>query len=218
MLAPVTLAEQWSEIAGRLPADSRSARVTLTVAEDERADQAALMLAPLSPGRTGSTFRLTVRRGADPARIFSRLDDEGIRGRLDLVAAEEAEAVATVEEERGPERARPVAAQWDELMTRLPPDWSDVYAEVELESSDYLQRGALLLAPVNPAHYGGPTTLRFRAARLAGYGTAASMARRCLERLDEEGITGRLRILRVLSATRHAATQGPVWRVGGRSV
>jgi hypothetical protein len=222
MLAPVTLAEQWSEIAGRLPADSHSARVTLTVAEDERADQAALMLAPLSPGRTGSTFRLAVRRGADPARVFRRLDDEGIRGRLDLVAAEEAAAVATVEvepgPERGPERARPVAAQWDELMARLPPDWSDVYAEVELESSDYLQRGALLLAPVNPAHYGGPTTLRFRAARVAGYGTAASMARRCLERLDEEGITGRLRILRVLSATRHAATQGPVWRVGGRSV
>lgn len=217
MLAPVTLAEQWSEIAGRLPGDSRSAQVTLTVAEDERADQAALMLAPLSPGRTGSTLRLTVRRGADPARIFGRLDDEGIRGRLDLVVAEEAEAVATVEE-RAPERARPVAAQWDELIRRLPPDWSDVYAEVELESSDYLQRGALLLAPVNPAHYGGPTTLRFRAARVAGYGAAASMARRCLERLDEEAITGRLRILRVLSATRHAATQGPVWRVGGRSV
>jgi hypothetical protein len=217
MLAPVTLAEQWSEIAGRLPGDWRSARVTLAVAEDERADQAALMLAPLSPGRTGSAFRLTVRGGAGPARIFRRLDAEGIRGRLDLVAAQEAEAVATTAE-TAPERARPLAAQWDELMTRLPPDWSDLYAAVELESSDYLQRGALLLAPVNPAHYGGPTTLRFRVAREAGYGTAASMAKRCLERLDEEGITGRFRILRVLSATRHAATQGPVWRVGGRSV
>jgi hypothetical protein len=216
MLAPVTLAEQWSEIAGRLPGDWRSARVTLTVAEDERANQVALMLAPLSPGRTGSAFRLTVRRGANAARIFRRLDDEGIRGRLDLVASEEGEAVAPAE--AAPERARPLAAQWDELMTRLPPDWSDLYAEVELESSDYLQRGALLLAPVNPAHYGGPTTLRFRAARVAGYGTAAAMARRCLERLDEEAITGRLRIVRALSATSHAATQGPVWRVGGRSV
>jgi hypothetical protein len=216
MLAPVTLAEQWSEIAGRLPGDWRSARVTLTVAEDERANQVALMLAPLSPGRTGSAFRLTVRRGANAARIFRRLDDEGIRGRLDLVASEEGEAVAPAE--AAPERARPLAAQWDELMTRLPPDWSDLYAEVELESSDYLQRGALLLAPVNPAHYGGPTTLRFRAARVAGYGTVAAMARRCLERLDEEAITGRLRIVRALSATSHAATQGPVWRVGGRSV
>jgi hypothetical protein len=44
------------------------------------------------------------------------------------------------------------------------------------------------------------------------------MARRCLERLDGERISGRLRILNALSATSHVATQGPVWRVGGRSV
>jgi hypothetical protein len=76
----------------------------------------------------------------------------------------------------------------------------------------------LLLSPVNPARYGGPTTLRFRVARSVGYGTAPSMARRSLERLDAERITGRLRFLRVLSATSHVATQGPVWRVAGRSV
>ena len=37
MLAPVTLGEQWREIAAQLPAEWGSARVTLTVAEDERA-------------------------------------------------------------------------------------------------------------------------------------------------------------------------------------
>jgi hypothetical protein len=93
-----------------------------------------------------------------------------------------------------------------------------VYAELELGSSDYLQRGALLLAPVNPARYGGPTTLRFRCARVSGYGVAPSMARRCMQRLDGERITGRVRLLRSLSATSHVATQGPVWRLGGRSV
>jgi hypothetical protein len=36
--------------------------------------------------------------------------------------------------------------------------------------------------------------------------------------MDEEGIRGGLELLRVLSETRHVATQGPVWRVGGRSV
>ena len=218
MLAPMTLAEQWREIAGRLPADAGPARVTLTVAEDELADQAALILGPLSPGRTGSTFRLTVRGGADPSRILRRLDAEGIRGRLDVVEGEEPAAAEATRRAPTRERPRPLALQWDEAISRLAPDWSDVYAEVELDSSDYLQRGALLLAPVNPAHYGGATTLRFRAARVAGYGTAASMTRRCLERLDEEAITGRLRILRVLSATRHVATQGPVWRLSGRSV
>jgi hypothetical protein len=211
----VTLAEQWRELAARLPGGWSSARVKLTVAEDERANQAALMLGPLSPGRTGSTFRLNVRSGASPERVFRRLDAEDIRGRLELVEAVEPTTAARVPVH---ERARPLAVQWDEVVARLPADWSDLYAEIDLDSSDYLQRAALLLAPVNPARYGGVTTLRFRAARVAGYGTAASMTRRCLERLDEEAITGRLRILRVLSATSHAATQGPVWRVGGRSV
>ena len=44
------------------------------------------------------------------------------------------------------------------------------------------------------------------------------MAARCLERCDEEGITGELEILRVLSDTHPVGTQGPVWLVGGRSV
>ena len=44
------------------------------------------------------------------------------------------------------------------------------------------------------------------------------MARRCLERLDEEGIGGELTVLRVLSDTDAVATQGPVWRVGGKAV
>jgi hypothetical protein len=211
----VTLAEQWRELEAGLPPDWSEARVTLSVAEDERADQAALMLGPLSPGRTGHTFRLTVRRSADPARVLRRLDTEGIRGRLEVASAELPGPAAAPAR---PVRTRPLAEQWDEAVERLPPDWSDVYAEIELDSSDYLQRGALLLAPVNPAHYGGPTTLRFRCARLSGYGVAPSMARRCVERLDGERITGRLRILQSLSATSHVATQGPVWRVGGRSV
>ncbi|MGH3036015.1 MAG: hypothetical protein ACRDMU_02445, partial [Gaiellaceae bacterium] len=111
-----------------------------------------------------------------------------------------------------------LAGAWDELVRRLPPDWSDLYAEVELDSSDYLERGALLLAPVNPDRYDGATTFRFRCASRKGYGAAPGMARRALERLDEEGITGRLRALRVLSDTSSVFTQGPVWRVDGRSV
>jgi hypothetical protein len=218
MLAPVTLADQWRALEARLPQEWSAARVTLRLPASDQADQAALMLGPLSPGRTGSVFRLMVLRGADPARVLRRLDEEGIRGRLDVVEADQSAEARRAPVAAPRERVRPLTEQWDELVARLPEDWSDVYAEVEFASTDYLQRGALLLAPVNPAHYGGATTLRFRAARLSGYGAAASMTRRCLERLDEERITGRLRILRGLSATRHVATQGPVWRVGGRSV
>jgi hypothetical protein len=215
MLAPVTLAEQWREIEAGLPPDWTTAQVTLTVSEDERSDQAALLLTPLTPGRAGNSFRLQIQRGMPARRVLGRLDAAGFRGRLDLVGAEEQREAAV---QARPDRARPIAEQWDKLVGALPPDWSDVYAEIELDSSDFLQRGALLLAPVNPARYGGPTTLRFRVARLSGYGTAEPMARRCLERLDQEQITGRVRILRVLSATSHVATQGPVWRVGGRAV
>ena len=44
------------------------------------------------------------------------------------------------------------------------------------------------------------------------------MARRCFERMDAEGITGRITILQVLSDTENAVTQGPIWRLAGRSV
>ena len=163
----MTLAEQWREIEAALPEDWGSARLELTVAEDERADEAALMLAPFTPGRAGSTFRLTLQRAAHPERVLRRLDAAGVRGRLDLLGAEE-----PTSRPEPIERSRPLAEQWDELASRLPPDWSDVYAEVELDSSDFLQRGALLLSPVNPARYEGPTTLRFRVSRSVGYGAA----------------------------------------------
>ena len=44
------------------------------------------------------------------------------------------------------------------------------------------------------------------------------MTRRCLARLDEEGIPARVTVLRVLSDTHNVATQGPVWRVAGKAV
>jgi hypothetical protein len=44
------------------------------------------------------------------------------------------------------------------------------------------------------------------------------MVRRCFERMDAEGITGRLSVVFGLSESDSAVTQGPVWRVAGRSV
>jgi hypothetical protein len=221
----VKLAEQWPYVEEELPAGWSVARVTLVFEDEEQARRAALILGPLAPGRTGRTFRLTVyAAGAQPAtrdrlrRVLSRLDEQGLEGRLELVSAEAAPAE---EAPRRPSRRLPLATAWDALLARLPADWSDLYAEVELDSTDFLERGALLLAPTNPARYGARTGLRFRAARRAGYGVAVEMARRCLERLDSEGITGTLRAIRVLSDTEVPAStpsQGPVFRIGGRSV
>jgi hypothetical protein len=164
----------------------------------------------------GDALRLEVRRGGGPAgpegirRLLGRVDDARIWSELRLV-----DAGAEVADERPPESS--LAADWDAAAATLPPDWSDVYAELTLRSSDYVPRAALLGAPLNPTR-ADRLSLRFRAARQAGYGTSPEMVRRCLQRLDAEEIRGDLRILRVLSESRHVATQGPVWRVGGRSV
>jgi hypothetical protein len=222
----VALAERFDEMLRGLPRGWSLAHVDLTLEEPEESDRAALILAPATPGRTGGSFHFYVHGGAEGLaptpeivrRVLGRLDDEGISGRLKLVSQETAPSAPATQRPEREHRVRPLVAQWDELLERLPPDWSDLYAEIELHSSDFLDRGALLLAPVNPARFGGPLTLRFRCARVRGYGVAPEMARRCLERLDAERITGTLRVLRVLSETQHVATQGPVWYVGGKSV
>jgi hypothetical protein len=212
----VRLVDQWQEIEAALPGGWTSARLSLSVAEDADDDRAALILASLTPGRLGPSFRLEVRPDRDPEAIFGRLDGEGIRGRVDLIGTDTGPVDRPLVVPR--HSGAPLARQWEELHADLPPDWSDLYAEVELSSSDFLSRAALLLAPVNPARYGGPTALRFRAARRAGYGTSPEMVGRCMERLDAERITGTLRALRALSHTAHVSTQGPVWRVEGRSI
>ena len=148
-----------------------------------------------------------------PRRAPVRAAGRGaLTGELELVGAGEAEPAALVTQ-------RPtLAGTWDASVAGLPPDWSDLYAEVELVSSDWLDRAALLMAPVNPARYGAAPGFRFRVARRFGYGASPDMTRRCLERVDEEHIRGELRILRVLSDTDPVHTQGPVWYVEGKSV
>lgn len=221
----MALAERVDEIVRGLPRDWERARIELTLDEEEDADRAALILAPATPGRSGRAFTLHVYDGAEgmgttpglARRVLARLDEAGIRGRLRL-----AEAERPAREPAAPmpaaEPQSTLAEAWDSLLRRLPPDWSDLYAEIELDSSDYLDRGALLLAPVNPARAGGPASFRFRSASHTGYGVAPVMARRAFQRLDDEGLSGRLRILRVLSDTSSQFTQGPVWREDGRAV
>jgi hypothetical protein len=218
----MALADRVDEIVRGLPRDWERARIELTLEEDEDADRAALILASATPGRSGKTFTFHVSgdpvgAGTTPGltrRVLARLDQAGIRGRLRLA---EAERPAPVSAPSARTEQVTLAACWDALLHRLPADWSDLYAEVELDSSDYLERGALLLAPINPARAAGPS-FRFRAASHQGYGVAPVMARRAFERLDGEGLSGRVRILRVLSDTSSPFSQGPVWREDGRAV
>jgi hypothetical protein len=217
MLRPVTLVEQFNAVERELPERWGAAQLRLTVADDGRCDRAAGLLGPANPGRRGKEIRFSVARtggGVGPdgiRRLLRRLDGERIDGDLELVASEEAA-------QTGLRVRTKLADAWKAALAGLPPDWTDVYAEVRLDSTDFLERAALLLSPVNPARYGGPTGFRFRCARSFGYGASPEMVTRCFERCDDEAITGDVEILRALSDTFPVATQGPVWYVGGRSV
>jgi hypothetical protein len=217
----VGVAEQFREVESRLPADWADARLVLTVEDAGQAGRAASLLSPFAPGRVGGQVRFSVpRRGGqvDQARrLLARVDRERIRGTLELVTASHAgPAAATATDARAAWTS--AAEGWDAALAALPEDWSDLYAQVELGSSDFLERGALLLGPVNPARYGGAVGFRFRVARKQGYGASPEMTRRCLERLDEERIAARVEILRALSDTKPVVTQGPVWYVEGKAV
>jgi hypothetical protein len=210
-------ASQWRDIERHLPQNWGDARLQVTARDESDSDRVASLLGPANPARRGNVFRFYVaRRGTGPApdavrRLLRRLDTERIRGTVELLASDEAHSA--------PETARgSLREEWDALVQALPADWSDMYAELVLRSSDYHERAALLLSPLNPTRYGAKPGFRFRVARLAGYGASEPMARRCFERLDEARIPGELDILRVLSDTDNVATQGPVWYIGGRAV
>jgi hypothetical protein len=213
----VSVAEQYEELESRLPAGWAEARFVLNVDDASRAERAASMLTAFQPGRVGGQVRFSVpRRGGkreQARRMMERIDREGIKGELELVTASEAPP------EPAEFRAEwaSAAEQWDGALAALPVDWTDVYAQVELESSDFLDRGALLMAPLNPARYSDAVGFRFRVGRY-GYGAAPEMTRRCFERLDTEGIGARVTILHALADTKPVMTQGPVWYLDGGPV
>jgi hypothetical protein len=116
------------------------------------------------------------------------------------------------------ETTPPLAVAWDRAIAELPADWSDAFLELQLESTDFVEKAAVLCIQANPRRVGERAALRFRAARKTGYGIAPGMARRCFERCDEAGITGTIAVLRVLSDTDHVHTQGPSWILDGQTI
>jgi len=215
----MSLAADWDELQKELPEGWGTANLRLTVPDAGVGERAAALLGPANPGRRGNVIRFyAARRGTGSSpdiirRLLDRVDRDGIGGELELVGSEGAEAETALEADQPK-----LVTAWDDAVAGLPPDWSDLYVQLELVSSDWLERVALLMAPVNPARYGGDPGFRFRVARRFGYGASAPMARRCLERVDAEELRGALTILRVLSDTQPVSTQGPVWYVEGRSV
>jgi hypothetical protein len=211
------LADQWNAIESRLDPRWLDAQLELRVADETQRNRASTLLGPAGPGRAGTSIRFSGRRdgtGVGPEavrRMLRRIDAEGIAGTLTLVSALDAPPERTVSRSS-------LATEWDGAIAVLPADWSDLLCEIELTSSDHVDRAALLLAPLNPIQVTDGLGFRFRCARTFGYGVSAGMARRCLARLDEAPIPGSVRVLRALSDTHPVGTQGPVWYVGGKAV
>ena len=197
-----------------MPETWARASLRLELRDRAAADQAAATLGPTGPYRVSETIlQFSV------ARDGSALGPQGITrllSRIPLGTLTLSNAQATA---RPAERAATTLVEgWDTALAGLPSDWSDLYAEVEFISSDYIEPAAVVCIQMNPRRDGSRAAFNFRAARQAGYGVVPGMARRCFERCDEKGIRGSISVLRVLSDTHLAATQGPVWLSGGKTL
>jgi hypothetical protein len=210
------LADQWTKLEADLPSDWGETRVVLRLERTAEVAEASALLTPLAPLRTDDeTLSITITRdpggpGSDSLRRgLVRLDNRRLEGRLSLHATRE-------QTTRPPAAlAASLAESWRSALATLPADWSDLLGEVELDSSDYLDRAAVQLAPLNPRRHGELTALRFRSASRFGYGASAGMVDACLSRCDRDGIRGRVRVLRVLCDSQPVGTQGPVWQIDG---
>jgi hypothetical protein len=211
----VPLVDRWNHVERAL--DPRWTEITLSLAinDDAARSRAAALLGPAGPGIGNKQIRFTVStqgNGIGPEaarRLLRRIDEEGIVGRLELVE--------TLGLRPEPEQSdSSLADSWQVALEALPSDWSDLVAEIELDSSADVDRGAVLCAPINPIQSTGRPGFRFRCASKQGYGASAGMAGRCLARLDEAGITGRVRITRALSDVHPVGTQGATFVVGRR--
>jgi hypothetical protein len=217
----MALVTDWQDLEASLPERWAEARVGLGLEEARDTDRALALLAPLQPVRTGpaSASLRVVRRGAAAGpspealrRALRRLDAERLHGRLEVISVDEQPA------EAAGDSGHRLPQAWDAALAALPADWSDLLGEIALDSSDYIEPAALNLAPLNPRRVARSMRLQFRSARRFGYGASPGMVRRCLERCDAAGITGRVEVLRVLSDTYPVGTQGPVWQIEGRFV
>jgi hypothetical protein len=217
----MALVDDWQRIERALPSDWLETRLRFTIADLAQRPRAAALLAPLQPLEL-EAGALTLRVGRDGnapggealRRALARLDREHIEGRLDLIVYQnrpDAVAAAPVPPAHLPE-------SWDAALATLPADWSDLLGEITLASSDYVDRAALHLAPLNPRRMGVSLSFQFRSASRFGYGASPGMVRRCFERCDTDNIRGRVEVLRVLSDTDPVGTQGPVWQIAGRMV
>ena len=218
------LVDQWRTIEDDLPTGWEDVRLRLTTEQPGDLPRAAQVLSSINVGKVGTSLVFHVHRtggsqGPQAAkRLFERLDRERTWCHLEQSDVRTAEIATAAPSAPAPSTTPSIAESWDTALAPLPGDWTDLLCELELDSSDDLDRAALLCAPLNPPRAAPRLVFTFRCSGRSGYGVSRSMARRCFERLDHDRITGSTRIVRVLSDTDNVDTQGPVWLVGGKTL
>jgi hypothetical protein len=218
------LVDQWRTIEDDLPSGWEDVKLTLTTEQPGDLPRAAQVLGSINVGKVGSTLVFHVLRaggtqGPQAAKhLFERLDHDRTWCYLEQSQVQVAEAASVVTTIESTSVTISVAEGWKAALSPLPTDWTDLLCELELVSSDDLDRTALLCAPLNLTRDAPRLIFTFRCSGRSGYGASRSMVRRCFVRLDDNGITAAIRVLRVLSDTDNVGTQGPVWLVGGKTL
>jgi hypothetical protein len=205
------LVDQWKTLGSELPEHWSAVELELRLEQRGEGELASRLLGPAQPYRPepGVLRFLVARDGSAPSpdgiqRLLRRIDVERVHGKLTLVGTSSREAAPELVEVS-------LVAAWQAAEQTLPADWSAALCEIELRSTDYIDRTSLLCVPMNLRRIDDSNRLHFRAARTFGYGAAPSMIRRCFERCDEDGIKGTMRVLNAMSSSDPVATQGPVW-------
>jgi hypothetical protein len=205
------LVDQWKTLGSELPDGWSSAELELRLEQRSEAELTSRLLGPAQPYRPEpGVLRFRVARdGTAPSpdgiqRLLRRIDRERVHAKLTLVGSSSREVAPELIEVS-------LVGAWDAAEQTLPADWSHAFCEIEVRSTDYIDRTSLHCVPMNLRRVGHTNRLRFRAARVAGYGASPGMVRRCFERCDSDGIKGTVRVLNAMSSADPVSTQGPVW-------
>jgi len=105
-----------------------------------------------------------------------------------------------------------LAAEFEETLADLAPDWSDLSFELVLPDETRLDEARLLMAPTQLERVPGTRSqFNFRVSHKQGYGCFTGLAQACLAKLDARLIPGRLTLETVLHDARRNMTQGPTF-------
>jgi predicted alpha/beta hydrolase family esterase len=93
-----------------------------------------------------------------------------------------------------------LAADFEEILQTLPPDWTDLEVDLRIEDVSQYVDTSVALSQVNAQVYQHPQEgwhWRLLVAHSFGHAAAAETVKAVLERLDEAGVTGELRVAEV---------------------